>query len=368
MAVCLIGTGLTANRSRASSPKKGLEETRNKIGAEKKALKALETKGETLLATLESLDKDIVIAEKTRRVSEARAAELAKEKRGLKLELEALEAKIRREKSEQSRRVTAYYRLGRTGMLPLLFSEASASKKFRDLDLFKKLLVADWERIEAFHALVKEKEGLEAALEERLQAEAALLKALEEKEKALEAGRKEKQALLLRIEQDKALHERLLKELRRAEKELIRRMREAPPATFLPAKGPLAGQKGKLTWPVVGQVHRRFGIRGSVRSKGIDIRAEPGAPVRAVWSGAVVFADWFRGYGNLVIIDHGGQNFTVSAHLSELVKAKGDRVEAGEIVGRAGEAGSVDGCLVHFEIWFQGRPEDPLTWLLAGGG
>jgi septal ring factor EnvC (AmiA/AmiB activator) len=368
LAGCLVASGLPANRSRASNPEKGLKDTRNKIGAEKNALRDLEKKGRTLLAALESLDKDIVIAERERRVSEARMAELAKEKKSLKLELEALEGKIKQEKDEQIRRVAAYYRLGKTGMLPLLFSDASASKKFRDLDSFKRLLVSDWERLEAFHALLKEKEGLEAALEGRLQAEAVLLKTLEERKKALETGRQEKQALLLRIEKDKSLHERLLKELRQAEKELIRRMREAPPATFLPAKGALAAQKGNLPWPVAGRVHRRFGISGSVRSKGIDIRAEPGAPVRAVWSGGVAFADWFRGYGKLMIIDHGGQNFTVSAHLSELAKTKGDRVEAGEVVGRAGETGSVDGCVVHFEIWFQGRPEDPLVWLRAGGG
>jgi septal ring factor EnvC (AmiA/AmiB activator) len=82
----------------------------------------------------------------------------------------------------------------------------------------------------------------------------------------------------------------------------------------------------------------------------------------------VAYADWFRGYGKLLIIHHGDQDYTIIAHLSELTKRKGERVEAGEIIGHAGATGSVDGCLVHFEIWHGGRPEDPLKWLYASSG
>ncbi len=363
LAAALFGAGTLAAAARASSPDKGLEETRGKIRSEQKTIRKLEIKGRDLLKTVESLDKEIAAAEKRRRASEARMAELRKEKRKAKKELEALEVKIRRRRADQGRRLAAFYRLGKTGILPIIFSDTPPRETFRNLDSLKRILIADWERLEAFQALLEERERMEARLEDRMKAEAALLETVAERKKALKAKRQEKTTLLFRIEQDKDLHDRLLKELRQAEKRLLDRMRREPPGPAFVAEGPLSGQKGKLAWPVKGKIRRRFGIRRAVRSKGIDIKTKPGTPVRAVWGGGVEYADWFRGYGKLLIIHHGAKDYTVVAHLSDLTKRKGERVEAGEIVGLAGDTGSVDGCVVHFEIWHGGRPEDPLKWL-----
>ena len=368
LAASLLGSAVSAASARGSSPDKGLRETRGKIRTEQKAIRKLTAKGRALLKSLETLDKEILAAEKKRRASEARMADLRNEKRKATKELKALEEKIRRQRGEQGRRVTAYYRLGKTGILPVIFSDTPPPETFRNLDSLKRVLVADWERLEAFHTLLQERERVKALLEERMKAEAALLKTIEQRKKTLKARKQAKNTLLFRIEQDKDLHDRLLKELREAEKQLLNRMRREPPAPTIVAAGPLSRQKGKLAWPVKGKIHRRFGIRRSVRSKGIDIKTKPGTPVRAVWGGGVEFADWFRGYGKLLIIHHGAKDYTIVAHLSELTKRKGERVEAGEIVGRAGDTGSVDGCLVHFEIWHAGRPEDPLKWLRAGSG
>lgn len=365
---CVLTAGLSPAPSPASNPEKGLRETRKKIQAEKKDLQGLEVKGKNLLESLESLDKEIVVAERRSRVSETRMGGLEKEKKETRDELKALEDAIERQRNEQDRRLVAYYRLGKTGMLPVLFSEASPPDKFRNLDSLKRLLVADWQRLEAFHDLQQEKQGVEAALEEQLKAEAALLETIRERKNALKTSKQKKNALLFRIDQDKDLHGRLLEELREAEEELLERIRRPPPAPVIVEKGPLRAQKGRLAWPVKGKVHRKFGISRSVRSKGIDIKAKPGVPVRAVWGGSVAFADWFRGYGKLLIIHHGEKDYTIAAHLNELTKEKGERVEAGEVLGHAGATGSVDGCLVHFEVWHVGKPEDPLKWLQKGGG
>ena len=368
MVGCSLGAGLFPVPSPASNSEKGLRETRKKILIEKRTLQDLEVKGKNLLESLEGLDKEISVAERRSRVSETRMAGLEKEKKELRLELKALEDKIDRQRNEQDRRLVAYYRIGKTGMLPVLFSEASPPDKFQNLDSLKRLLVADWQRLEAFHDLLQERQGVEVALEERLRAEAALLETIRERKKALKGSKQKKNGLMFRIDQDKDLHGRLLEELREAEDELLERIRQMPPAPAIVEKGPLRAQKGRLAWPVKGKVHRKFGISQSVRSKGIDIKATPGAPVRAVWGGSVAFADWFRGYGKLLIIHHGEKDYTVAAHLNELTKTKGERVETGEVLGHAGETGSVDGCLVHFEVWHVGKPEDPLKWLQEGGG
>jgi septal ring factor EnvC (AmiA/AmiB activator) len=353
--------------SRASTHEKELRETRKKIQTEEKTIKKLRAKGRDLLKSIEDVDKDIVVAKRRRNVSEAKMAKLKKAKQESEADLTALEREIERQSKEQGRRLVGYYRLGRTGMIPLIFSDASPPEKFRNLDSLKRILVSDWDRLQAFHELLTEKERVEAGLRERLEAEKAHQETLQKRKEALEVKRQEKNALLFRIEQDKNLHERLLKELEEAEKALLKKMREEPPPPVLVDRGPFSSLKGKLGWPVKGKVYRRFGPGRAVRSRGIDIKTEPGAPVWAVCGGSVAYADWFRGYGKLLIIHHGQKDYTVSAHLSELTKRKGERVETGEIVGRAGETGSVVGCLVHFEIWHSGRPEDPLKWLHRGG-
>ena len=96
---------------------------------------------------------------------------------------------------------------------------------------------------------------------------------------------------------------------------------------------------------------------------GIDVRAPTGTPVRAVWDGKIAHAGWFRGFGNLLIVDHGGGVFSLMAHLDQLQKALGDAVRAGEQVGTVGETGSLKGPYLYFELRDGQKPLDPELWL-----
>jgi murein hydrolase activator len=99
---------------------------------------------------------------------------------------------------------------------------------------------------------------------------------------------------------------------------------------------------------------------------GIDIQADRGAPVLSVYAGQILFAEWYKGYGNMVIINHGNHYYSVYAHLEELLKSKGDKVETGEIIGTAGDAGSVTGTGLYFEVRYRGKPMDPMEWIKTG--
>jgi septal ring factor EnvC (AmiA/AmiB activator) len=364
----LLGQGVAVEVCPASKLEKDLKATQRKMEIEQEAIKKLKREGRNLLKALEAADKAISAAAKKCRVSESKMAALEKERRETEKELQDLGDRIEAKRKEQGRRLVAYYRLGKSGMLPLIFSDASPPEKFRNLDSLKGILVSDWQRIEAFHDLLEEKAQVEARLQQRLEAETAVQAKLQSRKEALEAKRQAKSALLFHIEQDQKLHERLLKELEAAAKDLKKKIDQKPPAPVIVEGGSLRTQKGKLPWPVRGKVYRKFNKPGVVRSKGIDIKTDSGSSVRAVWGGSVVFADWFRGYGKLMIIHHGEKDYTVVAHLSNLTKGKGERVEIGEIVGHAGDTGSMDRCLVHFEIWHRGQADDPLKWLRKGGG
>ena len=97
--------------------------------------------------------------------------------------------------------------------------------------------------------------------------------------------------------------------------------------------------------------------------KGIEISAKQGKEIKAIYGGKVLYADWFKGYGNIVIIDHGDSYYSLSAHLSKILKRTGDRVEAGEVIALAGDTGSLKGPCLYFELRHHGKPLNPLHWL-----
>jgi septal ring factor EnvC (AmiA/AmiB activator) len=135
---------------------------------------------------------------------------------------------------------------------------------------------------------------------------------------------------------------------------------------------PITVFKGALPWPAYGRVRIAFGRHKHPRFEtytlhnGIEIDAPLDAPVNAVHDGTVAFADQFLGYGLMVILDHGGKNHTLYAHLAETRVQPGQHVSAGDVVGTVG-ASSIEGPGLYFELRSQGKPQDPLEWLTREG-
>lgn len=118
--------------------------------------------------------------------------------------------------------------------------------------------------------------------------------------------------------------------------------------------------KGKLRLPVKGKVVSLFKERGQ---NGIEIESSVGTPVQAILPGKVVYADWFKGFENLMIIDHGDGIITVSGNCSKLLKKRGDTVSQGEVIAQTGNSGSNGESLFYFEVRHRGKPQDPLKWI-----
>ncbi len=210
-----------------------------------------------------------------------------------------------------------------------------------------------------------------------------LRRAVEAERAAMNREAERRRGLLAEVRDDRATHERMAGELEEARGRLEALVRElsrrvaARPASVRPAapEGPrppavgLGTLRGQLPWPTDGrvvagfgrQVHPRFGTETFRR--GVDIEADEGASIRAVYAGTVLYRGWLKGYGNLIILDHGTGYYTLYAHASELLVAEGDRVKAGQGIARVGETGSLEGPRLYFEVRYQGRPEDPEQWL-----
>ncbi len=261
-------------------------------------------------------------------------------------------------------RLVARYRLGREGYVRFLLGARSIADLLRRRRLFNALLEADLDALAVlrFHA-----DGAKAARDELAAAQAEMeesVQAESERRKSLEERAAQQRRLLVSVQQERELHEQAARELEEAERELSQKLGEleksqppAPPAMVAPEitlRASIRKARGKLA-------DRHFGT--VTLQKGIDVRAPLGTPVRAVWQGKVAHAGWFKGFGNLLIIDHGDRVFSLMAHLDQLEKAVGDTVKAGDEVGTVGDTGSLKGAYLYFELRDGQKPLDPGRWL-----
>jgi len=236
---------------------------------------------------------------------------------------------------------------------------------------------------------VNNQQLLERELARRKRTLTNLSKAINSQRQSISRLQRDEQRLGKLIDQiSRVLAEQARKEAERARRLAEREAevrksaarRETPPAATPPASsakpssssGNFAQQKGKLPLPVQGTIASRFGSvrRGDGGSagptwKGLFLTAPAGADVHAVGDGQIVFADWLRGFGNLLVIDHGDGYLSVYGNNDALLRNVGDRVAVGEVVATVGNTGSSESPGLYFELRFQGRPFDPLTWVAA---
>lgn len=209
----------------------------------------------------------------------------------------------------------------------------------------------------------------------------ALVKATEEADSArqnmaqrqdeLKVLMKKRASKLREIRRKESRQKKLFEELEleREELELMVRRLTEDDANPWELRVPISRYKGKLDWPVQGTILRKFGIIldpefGTKRPQnGLDLRVPKGRPVRAVYSGRVLYADWFKNYGNLIILDHGEKVTSFYAHCDALLVAKGDFVEKEQIIAKSGDTGSLEGPMLHFEVREKTKAVDPQKWL-----
>lgn len=279
--------------------------------------------------------------------------------------LKGLEASIERERPVLAARARALYKLGELSYLRLLLSVDRPSDIFRGYRFVTALARRDNQRIAAFRADLQTLAATRADLEARTREALALREGLERARRTLDADRRRKTALLTRIVERKETHAAYLEELQDAEAKLgglLEGLAEGDVTV------PVGAFKGALSWPAAGRVRSSFGRHKHPKfdtytvQNGVEIAARADAPVNAVHEGSVVFAERFKGYGLMVVVDHGGKHHSLYAHLGEARVQPGQRVAAGEVIGTVG-ATALEGPGLYFEMRFQGKPEDPLEWL-----
>ncbi len=226
------------------------------------------------------------------------------------------------------------------------------------------------EQVEGFRRGLDELERTDREREAALASLRGRREALERRREALERAREERARALAELNRDIAERAGELDRLRgdqAALQTLIERIARAMEAVPPPAGAPsFAGRRGRLDPPVPGRVVGRFGSSrgaGGLVRRGVTLAAAEGSAVRAVHAGRVAFADWLRGAGLLLILDHGDGYMSLYGANQSLEKSAGDRVEAGETIARSGRSMSDDQAGVYFEVRKDGRALDPMDWL-----
>jgi len=363
---------------------KKLQQTEQKLREEKRRAADARARETSVLAELEQIETRL--GEKQREVArlDGRIKKAQGDITGLRGEIRHLEAQRAGQQEALSRRLRAMYKVhAQGGVLPVLLSGGEDP-------VTRAVAVRHLTSLAALDArLIQEYRGTSANLEDRRAREEARERELsglradaarEQAEVDREGGKR--RVLLAKVRDERAYHERMVGELTEASKRLEafirdlqakqqKRVAKIPPPRETPP-GPtvgFGGFRGRLPWPTEGrivaafgaQVHPRFGTR--TFRNGVDIEAGEGRDVQAVYSGHVVYTGWFKGYGNLIILDHDNEYYTLYAHVAEILVKEGDDVRQGQRVGTVGDTGSLEGPRLYFEVRYQGKPQNPEQWL-----
>lgn len=269
-------------------------------------------------------------------------------------------------------RLRSFYLMGKTGVLNVTFSTRTLPDLMLFTDSFKTLLDYDKKLFDEYRETIEEL----TAAQDAHKKESALLntfisKAVEQQQK-LDTLLLEKRALLQKVKTQKVLHEQAIMEMKKAEAELRNVLVELKKKRSYTIKG-FVLNKGRMIAPVQGDLVSRFGETkegdgiATGETKGITIDAPNGAPIRAIFAGRVIFAGYRKGFGNMVIIDHGLDYYSITARIEQINVREGQEVSAGDIIGRAGDIATLFEKGVYFEIRNDTEPLDPLEWISLEG-
>ncbi|PYR42251.1 MAG: hypothetical protein DMF93_06280 [Acidobacteria bacterium] len=361
----------SAFSSQAQPPDRARTEALARRATER--LQALQREADRLASEERSLLNDVkkleverqLRAEELKRV-EADAARVQADLDATSARMAALEAASRAETPELRARLVEIYKLGQARYLRLLLATSDLRQLGQSTRTVAALAKLDRDRIASHARTLAEMKREQQTLRER-QAQLATARAAAEKASAAaQRAAIARNDLIRDIDRRRDLNAQLAGELQSAQQRVQAALRDlaSSAAGSDTVALPLRPFRGDIPWPVAGTLARRFGrsTTAAGASNGIEIAALEGAEARAVHDGVVAFAGTFSGFGNLVILDHGSQSFSLYGDLLDIAVKKGVRVEQGQRVGAVGPTSSgADG--LYFELRVDGQPVDPLQWL-----
>lgn len=361
---------LVAASARARSEEPGdrrrLQEIEKKIGEVRETLGDRIAQEKSALAQIEQIDRLAGLLAEQLGILDRQVAEQQAKVEDAERRTAAVQADFDSKKAALKDRLVVLYKMGELSYARLLLSAEDTTDLARAYVYVSKMVEADRTKVEAYRSALRELQSEQEALDQK-SAELAQLKTANMSKRAeLDQERRRKRQTVEDIRKEKGRYLQLLGELESSAKDLRKMLNELPPTL-----GQLSptGFKGSLKWPNPGKVTLGFGLHKHPQfntitvQNGIDIDASYGDSVTSIFDGKVVFADWFRGYGNLVIIEHGDKFFSLYAHLSRFAVSIGEMVVAGQAIGNVGDSASLKGAYLYFELRQGEKALNPIEWL-----
>ena len=375
--VCLIVSSLGAvfaGGVAAEESAEELEALRDAIAASRERVGDIERSERDLLEVVEGIDREATRLRAEVRSARRKAAAARKVLDEIQPRVEEAAARLEKTRASMRVRAVALYKAGEVGPVRVLFSSDSVQDLLVRASALRQLLDHDADLVGRYarehEELVEVERVARGARDER---DAALVD-LAGRERELDAERVVRGELLARIRNDRTRERELLVELERAARALEEKLETLSQRGGDGFEGTgFSALAGALPQPVGARIVAPFGrvvddeFGTETFRKGVEFGAPAGESVRSVAPGAVRFAGWFRGYGRIVIVDHGEGYFSVSGHLDEMFVEAGDLVGTGDTLGTVGETGSLAGPSLYFELRAQGEPLDPAGWFGATG-
>lgn len=350
------------SRDQLQQIRKRIERTAADLGQQKSAEKELLRDLSVVATSIKQLDKRIASIKQQKEQN-------AQQLNDARLELKKAQKQLGDLETMVNRRLVALYKEGETGPLKVLFSSDTPMELVQEYQYLSRILGHDRQLLAEFRVLLARQRDKQLHLERLQHEQQRLLDSEQKKREDAAEARVLYSQILKRVRKDKTELSRELNELEARARRLEKLLKQLESErTQLPAapQGDFATLKGRLPWPIEGSVAVGFGTRhndvpGSLlESHGIEIDYKAAAPVRAVAHGRIVFASWFKGYGNLMIVAHDGGYHTLYAQAERLEGSVGDVVAPGAVIARSGPP---HGQGLYFEIRRNGAPLDPLLWL-----
>lgn len=349
-----------------------LEELKKSIAELKKELEQTKSSRDKLQQDLEKTEKNIgELSEKAREIRE-QLQEGQEKLEELKDERSELDVKKKSQQSYVSQHLKSAWRMGQQGNIRLLLNQQDPSRVARNLKYYDYVIKARAQKISAYMQTIERINQIEPEIalqtqqlqnnHNKLQAQREELRNSQSQRKVLlenlVADIRDKDSQLTSLQADRTRLQRLLSNVKQFLND----------ADLSSNAENFASLKGKLPWPTRGKILHNFGtsrVGNRLRWEGMLIQANTGSPVIAVHHGRVVFSDYLRGHGLLIVVDHGSGYMTLYAHNEVLYKEIGEWVNSGETIATVGASGGQQNSALYFELRHKGEPTNPRSWFKA---
>ncbi|EGN74473.1 membrane-bound metallopeptidase [Idiomarina sp. A28L] len=356
--------GTQAEHARAE---RQLQALQNEIQQRRRSLEQRQQRLSSGERELRNLETQVQSASRSLRETELKIASVEGHIYELEQEQSRLQTEVETQAAALADQIESAYRNGDHGFLKLLLNQDNPARFERMLEYYQYLSAARLEQLAELHALETQLIAVREEVSDQRDTLTVTLQQQEQQRSQLANRQREQEQLVARLQREQQTEQSALQNMLRNEQELtemLAALQEIMSRQDFNLTG-LANLRGQLSWPTPGSIKHGYGSQrsGEVRWRGVVIEATAEAPVKAIADGRIIFSDWLRGFGMVVIIDHGENYMSLYGYNQALLKDIGEPVRKGETVALAGRSGGQAESGLYFEIRHEGNPINPTPYI-----